>query len=304
MSKGQVAVLFIGLGWGMGNAQGQSSYVYLIKASNHKHVDRAFTGFRVRGQRGIVTALHGVADANPRSITATNMTEKHVYTGLKLAAVDIDHDLAFLTSSDFHDAKHGLQAAKGIQWNNLSQVKVVGYPLNLDLSSLTTILSVRKPARVRLRTLVDPETRNKLNARHSPNPSILVLSVQGQILPGHSGAPILDGNGRVVAVADGGLLSGLSGITWAIPLEEIQWQSVKGNNALAYLRQKDSGTLFSYTDEIAQIKTIVEELRKELKEGIGRNSPDQHQENNVSPRATKLEPVMNFEGFGLSWRYD
>jgi hypothetical protein len=44
-----------------------------------------------------------------------------------------------------------------------------------------------------------------------------ILRVGSTLQPGHSGAPIVDRNGVVVAIADGGLFDGVAGINWSIP---------------------------------------------------------------------------------------
>ena len=50
-----------------------------------------------------------------------------------------------------------------------------------------------------------------------PIPDTKILRVNTTIQPGHSGAPIFSDRGRVVAIADGGLLDGWRGVNWSIP---------------------------------------------------------------------------------------
>lgn len=57
--------------------------------------------------------------------------------------------------------------------------------------------------------------------RGSPLYNAKVLSIQGEIEPGHSGAPILDSKNRVLAIANGGLKGGTVGICWAIPINQV-----------------------------------------------------------------------------------
>ena len=44
--------------------------------------------------------------------------------------------------------------------------------------------------------------------------------------PGHSGAPIIDREGRVLAIGNGGLKSGTIGQGWAIPVAKLVWEIV------------------------------------------------------------------------------
>jgi hypothetical protein len=50
-----------------------------------------------------------------------------------------------------------------------------------------------------------------------PQRGASILRVTSTLQPGQSGAPILDSQGRVVAVADGGLLGGYLTLNWSIP---------------------------------------------------------------------------------------
>lgn len=49
----------------------------------------------------------------------------------------------------------------------------------------------------------------------------VVLLDGGHLLPGHSGAPLLDREGRVAAIADGGLERGAVQVSWAIPASRL-----------------------------------------------------------------------------------
>ena len=45
-----------------------------------------------------------------------------------------------------------------------------------------------------------------------------MISIDGNLVAGDSGGPILDSAGEVCGVIDGGLLGGAAAISWAIPL--------------------------------------------------------------------------------------
>jgi hypothetical protein len=44
-----------------------------------------------------------------------------------------------------------------------------------------------------------------------------ILYLEGSLLPGFSGAPVFDGQGRLIGVGDGGLEKGASNVSWIIP---------------------------------------------------------------------------------------
>jgi Trypsin-like peptidase domain len=219
-------------------------HVFLIKMSNcaNTPVYRSQTGFRVQGVKGIHTALHGVADCT--KITA--MPSKGIPLGapLEIRNVDIDNDMALLASAELDGLPaDGLETAPDVPWSTLRSVKVVGHPFGIK--AFETSLLVREPAIRPLQDHVPAEAQKGLNLRRSPALRINVLSVQGDILPGHSGAPILDARDRVVAVANGGLKDGTVGISWAIPFSSIRWERASDETRLQDLGRMNPEILFS-----------------------------------------------------------
>lgn len=204
-----------------------SSYVYRIKiggCTGQPDVRRQ-TGFRVKGLVGIVTALHGVADC--KMLHALNEGNGSNFLALTIQAVDIDHDLALLSSAELAaQPADGLLGAANepVDYKNLH---IVGYPLGLDHQDLmvgivvsnTQILDNLIPANLKSDALVE---------RQSPNLQMPVLRVQGHLVPGHSGAPLLDSQERAVGVGNGGLAQGQVEIGWAIPWDaNIHWHIIE-----------------------------------------------------------------------------
>jgi hypothetical protein len=68
-----------------------------------------------------------------------------------------------------------------------------------------------------LRDIVPQSVADELRNLGSPDPNIDITDIEGHLLPGHSGAPILNSSGQVVAIADGGLENGAVGVSWGIP---------------------------------------------------------------------------------------
>jgi trypsin-like peptidase len=224
-------------------ARAQEEHIYLIKMFDcaHQPAQRSQTGFRVRGLKGIVTALHGVADCG--RVTASSRKGLFLDQALNFVRVDIDRDVALLSSAQLERADGGLELAASVAWESLGTVKVYGHPYGI--SSLETALSLRNPPLNPLKDLLPPSPLSALMERRSPNHLINVLNLQGNLLPGHSGAPILDARGRVVAVANGGLKEGFAGISWAVPFQDIEWDNVGSSGRLKTLAQQDPNILFA-----------------------------------------------------------
>ena len=190
------------------------------------------TGFRLSGIHGILTALHGVADGDVFSA----IQGSQVFNDLRVTAVDIKHDIALLTSDQLEGlAPNGLVAERNSQVQPEEALHASGFPLALRAIYTIKVTANRNPF-TKLDKILPHADFKAFSARHSPSPDVRVLSVDGALTPGYSGAPLLNERGRVVAVVDGGLQRN-SQIAWAIPLESIQLVATENNkgalNALA-----------------------------------------------------------------------
>lgn len=237
-------------------AQNEHVYRLTVKECRFGAGTRVLSGFRDRQSHGIVTALHGVAGCN--SVVAVNATQTRRYDLTITKGVNIDHDLALLSSPELEqEAPAGLSAAGSVS----SSVRVVGFPHAVP-AAMTTTLALRTPSRVQLNDLLPSGqgTRAGVNTRLSPNPRATVLSVQGHLTLGHSGSPILDSSGRVVGVANGGLGNGALEISWAIPFtgSSSSWQSPASvSDELTRVKLLDPRVLFSFAEENADYPPVT-----------------------------------------------
>jgi len=226
-----ILIALVILSVGLVTAQSDSSpmpYVYRIKIDgcDFNPPVRRQTGFRVQGVKGIVTALHGVADC--QTISAVTDDGQEIFNDLTLQAVDIDRDTALLSSPALDSLPDVGFAPSALAYAEIPRqdLRVVGYPLGLDKQDIDRGLLIRD-----IETLddviPDVEEPAEFLKRRSPDITITVLNVQAQLLPGHSGAPLLDSSGQAVGVANGGLRGGTVGRSWAIPWRDIDLQPVE-----------------------------------------------------------------------------
>ena len=257
-------VLLLALWAGMAFAQNGSAipapYVYRLKIGNctFDPADRRQTGFQVQGTVGIVTALHGVADCQ----TVSAITDDGVvFTDLVIAAVDIDHDVALLTSSDLAGLPTDGFAVSQLAPTEIltASLRIVGYPLGLDKQDVDLIESVRDIEPLD-GVIPDEEESTAFLKRKSPDIDIEVLNLQAQLLPGHSGAPVLDAVNGLVAVGEGGLRGGTVGRSWAIPWQAVKLESVEigaVGKKLAELAAKDISVLAFSSTYPGQVATTT-----------------------------------------------
>jgi len=190
------------------------------------------TAFRVRGQMGLITALHGVIGA--KTIEATRRDAGHpngeeFFGALTIEEIDRKADLARLMPADgvWGPNKDGLvyggSVEDAVPGNPVRFAKlcVGGHPESTPML-LRSEAELRHNT-VRLKELIGSKRDltaflTYLEASMSPHKERAVFSVDDPLRPGESGAPMVDEDGRVVAVANGGLRKGAVNLNWALPL--------------------------------------------------------------------------------------
>ncbi|MBV7336177.1 serine protease [Chloroflexi bacterium TSY] len=271
MSNRLILIILINIGLGVtlyskgySQSQADSPHIFRIMASECKHApeERRQTGFRVNDDKviGIVTALHGVADCTILRALGTQFD----IPNLEIVKVDTEHDLAMLWSNQITGTS-GLEMEVNPEIDVGAGLYVIGYPYNLAVQLPTADMSYR--GKTTLINLVPDDLIAPLEIRGSPALAIEVLSIEGHLLPGHSGAPILNENNRLVGIGNGGLDAGRVEIGWAVPWQQIRWESVStkisdniSTDALAALEdlKEKNVLLFSFHDPDSSIAQIAE----------------------------------------------
>lgn len=234
------------------NSDNVLPYVYRLKISNCRFEPepRRQTGFRIMGEAGIVTALHGVVDCT--NISATSDDGQEVYNDLDVQAVDFANDTALLGLPDptlFQEG--GLVGSPKSQSEVISStLRIVGYPLGLEKQDVDNILNIRDIESLD-DVIPDAEEPKSFIKRGSPALEINVLNIQISLLPGHSGSPIIDENNQVIAIGNGGLRGGTIDRSWAVLWSDIHLQPINSEieEQLSQLRTRDpvSDLFFSST---------------------------------------------------------
>jgi len=174
------------------------------------------SGFLYHSPEFIVTSAHVVIGA---STILVNFPSGDA-SDARPVKWDLEHDLALLHLSD--PASNIQPIARATEPPMAGdRLKVLGYPLGVPVVSSNQV-SVRDTGGAQLRDIIDQRTREELQ---DIGFSILldcpILDLEGTLVPGHSGAPILDGSGLLVGIGDGGLEQGAAARSWAIPAKAL-----------------------------------------------------------------------------------
>ncbi|MCI5141569.1 MAG: serine protease [Candidatus Electrothrix sp. ATG1] len=199
---------------------GQTIFKIQCSSSNQK---TETTGFLLRGKKGVITALHGVVGC--KNIIAVG--GETTYFDLKLIRADIAHDIAILSSTELQRIQqfNSSSLPTAAPQPSYEGLYLIGYPLGLP-HPISGNINIRIPPLTELWKLLPVSNVRILKERNSPDISINVLNLEGTALPGQSGAPLINGENQVVGIINGGLRGGTVGVSWAIPLKDIQLQPV------------------------------------------------------------------------------
>jgi hypothetical protein len=247
---------------------------------------KSLTGFRVKDAVGIITALHGVNGLKPGDeIQATFFSLKapdseRVFRNLQVKEVDIERDLAKLSSAQLEKlGLRGMEIARDVDWAGLEKeyqkkketlkVSVIGFPINRDFKDDITNLDVGSPP-LQPVTVMAQKFADEIKERKSPKEDLPVLAVKGFFLPGHSGAPILNSDQKVVAVGLGGLpvlvgdkrLDAASGTGWGVPLDKVKWASTKDKvEELKQTAEKGQSKVSMVRADFEAVQEILQQFR-------------------------------------------
>ena len=175
------------------------------------------SGFVFERDDQVVTTLHLVAGVNTARVTCASSSATPFVSGsarvekvlraadLALLRLERRSRLIPLTSTVLKPLRDADLLALGYSLNTLY---VQPRPLKAAL------------LRNSLTELVDQRTRYQLQGI-GIDVNQPILHLNGPLVPGLSGAPILDSTGKVVGVGDGGLERGAASISWAVPVARV-----------------------------------------------------------------------------------
>ncbi|MEL6676449.1 MAG: serine protease [Bacteroidota bacterium] len=197
---------------GIGDKYANEALVKIVATVDNRQKNA--TGFCWQDSTHIVTALHAVAGSRTIVIKSPNGQSKAT-----IEKVFRKGDLALL-KLDPNRPLRGLKPLKTeFEDPNYNRPSIWGFPLRQEFSGGEKLEFKVTSRPIKLKELIigNDGILRSLDVQGYPHTDVVIFNVISTIHPGHSGAPILNERGQLIAIADGGLRRGTAGINWAIP---------------------------------------------------------------------------------------
>ena len=175
---------------------------------------RAGSGFLYGGGNRLVTALHVVAGC--RRIDAYFERSGGRTVGARVYRVLAKIDLALLQLDQ--EMGEPLPSATARPRAN-DELEVIAFFLgtpSLDNKTLKVTFGSSQ-----LDSMLPAPIQRELAQTGTIDPSLKVVRLDGHLLPGASGAPLITADGQVAAIGSGGLQNGAASISWAVPADHL-----------------------------------------------------------------------------------
>lgn len=189
----------------------QKSLVKVMVTSNGKA--GICSGFIWKEGDWVVTSLHAM---KPGGEIKVQYLDQHWRTA-QIIKVNVDADLVLLQVSGTVPAGIiPLQAYSTQTLNFGEEIIALGYNSGAKGSSTRSMKKGFVDPET-LRYLVPDADRKNIEASGLPSIDLDIIYLDGSLLPGYSGSPVYDKNGKLIGIGDGGLEGGASNVSWVIP---------------------------------------------------------------------------------------
>lgn len=196
----------------MANAAPSVAHVTGVQCSGS--ANRVGSGFLWRDNRTVVTARHVVAGCQ-RVIVAFTQVSGVTY----LAVPDRELRGQDLVSMRLDKAATGapLAVASNVPPVN-TELAALGHAYGLPIvdSKTVRVTLANDGQGARLETLLDTTLRARVKNSGEIDVATNILRLDGNLLPGLSGSPVIGVDGAVYGIGSGGLQEGAGGVVWAV----------------------------------------------------------------------------------------
>ena len=191
------------------------------------------SGFIWQKNDQVVTSLHAMRRGSDINIsvqwTSAPTREDQEFFAAEIIGINEEADLVLLQVKPGRLTLPNWQALNNTTSGSIGdEVMALGYWLSAE-SWLRLTLKITETQNNQLRDLPKKAT-DELNKIGIPDMYLEIIHFEnGSLLPGFSGSPLVDENGYLVAIGDGGIDNGSKNVSWGIPakyLDELQAASI------------------------------------------------------------------------------
>ncbi len=193
----------------------KSTVRILIK--NKQGVTGAATGFLWKTNTQIVTSLHVLSDdPNSKIIVEFGRMKRRATVKSVLAYAD----LVLLEIKKPVVGWQPLLEFEGDKPKYKAEVSALGF--NHGSIGMSTRELIKGYVTPEMLQVLLPQAALKSIIRHSTlNVKLPIYYLNGSLLPGYSGSPIVNSQGMLIGIGDGGLENGASSVSWVIPASNL-----------------------------------------------------------------------------------
>jgi hypothetical protein len=162
------------------------------------------TGFKLKGQKYIITSLHGITKkigVNTDDVKIMAVFHDGTELKLKIKSVNIPEDIAVLYNDSIKfklKDKEGLLLGDPEKLINNQKLNINGYSRGMNPND--SKITVASDKGVRLEYKISADEYSTYKDRESPSINTTILSLNGKMLKGQSGAPVLTKGNKVVGM--------------------------------------------------------------------------------------------------------
>ena len=265
--------------------------VVQVMATSCDDGPRTGTGFFFSTSSEVVTDLHVIAGCTDLTV---HVSGENVTASLFRTLPNAD--LALLRVPSQSDV-HPLEESQNIPQVN-DTLEVIGYYFTAPTPDSRPLhVTLGKPV---LEDMLTDDLRAAIFRAGSPNLMTDILRLDGNLVPGLSGAPVIDQSGQVVGIGSGGLENGTVGISWAVqshylgdlesapansgsapslagasplfaaPVQGADETSVQcGDFSFAYIKTRSLGQLLASADDVIGLQQIAEAIGYSPQQTLG-----------------------------------
>lgn len=191
------------------------SLVRVVVSINERE-STVMTGFAWKTPNQIVTSLHGMS----KNGTIKVLYLKDAWRKAKIKKVLQNADLVLLEILPGEPAvPSGVVPITNINTAPIrfgSDVYAFGFNSGASASSSRMLKKGHVNPEV-LASLIPKKDKDALAKIGFPALDLHILYLEGSLLPGYSGSPVFDADGKLIGIGDGGLEKGASNVSWIIP---------------------------------------------------------------------------------------